>query len=94
LESLPGIRYHQERWDGWGYPIGLKGESFPLHVRLFAVADVFDALTGTRPYRQRVTIIEVVTHLRSRAGKDFDPKIVEALKALVKEGEISKYLAL
>ncbi len=61
---------------------------------MFAVTDVFDALTSTRPYRQRVTINEAINHLQSHAGKDFDPKIVEVLEELAKEGEITKYLAL
>lgn len=92
-DAIPIIRYHQERWDGSGYPIGLKGEEIPLQARVFAVADVFDALTSTRPYRQRVTINEAVEYLRNKAGKDFDPKVVEVLEELVKEGEITKYLA-
>ena len=92
-DAIPVIRYHQERWDGSGYPIGLKGEEIPLQARVFAVADVFDALTSTRPYRQRVTINEAIRHIRSNAGKDFDPRIVDVLEEMAKEAEINKYLA-
>jgi putative nucleotidyltransferase with HDIG domain len=91
-DAIPVIRYHQERWDGSGYPVGMKGEDIPLQARVFAVADVFDALTSTRPYRQRVTINEAVKHLRNHAGIEFDPKIVDILEELAIEGEINEYL--
>jgi putative two-component system response regulator len=70
----------------------LKREEIPLHARVFAVADVFDALTSTRPYRQRVTINEAVKHIRDQAGVEFDPRIVDALEKLATEGEINQYL--
>lgn len=92
-DAIPVIRYHQERWDGSGYPQGLKEEEIPLQARVFAVADVFDALTSTRPYRQPVTINEAVRHIRRQAGVEFDPKIVDALEKLAHEGEINQYLA-
>jgi putative nucleotidyltransferase with HDIG domain len=92
-DAIPVIRYHQERWDGSGYPLGLKGEEIPLQARVFAVADVFDALTSTRPYRQRVTINEAVRHIRGQAGVEFDSRIVDALEKLALEGEIEQYLA-
>jgi putative nucleotidyltransferase with HDIG domain len=91
-DAIPVIRYHQERWDGSGYPVGMKGEDIPLEARVFAVADVFDALTSTRPYRQRVTINEAVRHLRDHAGIEFDPQIVDILEELALEGEINEYL--
>ncbi len=92
-DAIPVIRYHQERWDGSGYPLGLKGDEIPLQARVFAVADVFDALTSTRPYRQRFTVNEAVNHIRTRAGVEFDPRIVDALENLASEGEIDQYLA-
>lgn len=92
-DAIPVIRYHQERWNGCGYPIGLKGEEIPLQARVFAVADVFDALTSTRPYRQRVTINEAVKHIRKTAGEDFDPKIVDALEELARSGDLNQYLS-
>jgi len=91
-DAIPVIRYHQERWDGSGYPIGMKGEEIPLQARVFAVADVFDALTSTRPYRQKVTINEAVKHIRNHAGIEFDPKIVDILEELAVEGENNVYL--
>ena len=92
-DTIPVIRYHQERWNGCGYPLGLKGEEIPLQARVFAVADVFDALTSTRPYRQRVTIKEAVKHIRQAAGEDFDPKIVDALEELARSGDLNQYLS-
>jgi HD-GYP domain-containing protein (c-di-GMP phosphodiesterase class II) len=91
-DAIPVIRYHQERWDGSGYPVGMKAEAIPLEARVFAVADVFDALTSTRPYRQRVTINEAIKHIRDQAGIEFDPTIVDALERLAANGEMDQYL--
>jgi putative two-component system response regulator len=68
---------HHERWDGTGYPRGLKGEEIPLAARLFAIVDVWDALTSDRPYRKAVKPAEVVTYIRSQSGEYFEPGIVE-----------------
>ena len=78
-ETLPVIRYHHERWDGSGYPLGLKGEDIPLHARIFAVADVFDALTSTRSYRKKSTPQEAIAYLSEQASILFDPAIVAAI---------------
>ena len=78
-ETLPVIRYHHERWDGSGYPIGLKGKDIPIQARIFAVADVFDALTSSRSYRKRSSPEDAVEYLREQAGILFDAEIVEAL---------------
>jgi PAS domain S-box-containing protein len=97
-EMLSPIRYlrpaldipycHHERWDGSGYPQGLKGEEIPLAARLFAVVDVFDALTSNRPYRPAWPRAEAIAYLRQQAGKLFDPQIVAAfLKIIQAEGE-------
>jgi len=68
---------HHERWDGGGYPRGLKGEEIPLAARIFAVVDVFDALTSDRPYRKAWTREEALRYIREQAGHQFDPKVVE-----------------
>ena len=81
-ETLPVIRYHHERWDGSGYPVGLKGADIPIQARIFAVADVFDALTSSRIYRKKSLPDEAVQYLRDQAGSLFDPAIVEALTNL------------
>ena len=70
---------HHEKYDGTGYPKGLKGEEIPLIARIVAVADVFDALTSQRPYKQAWEIDHAVEHLKRLAGKDFDPNCVDAL---------------
>jgi HD-GYP domain-containing protein (c-di-GMP phosphodiesterase class II) len=67
--------YHHEKWDGTGYPDGLKGDAIPLIARLFAVVDVFDALTSDRPYRPAWTRQAAVEYIRAQAGSHFDPDI-------------------
>lgn len=69
---------HHEKWDGTGYPRGLKGEQIPLAARIFAVVDVWDAMRSDRPYRKGIPAEEVRDHIRSLAGTHFDPKVVEA----------------
>jgi putative nucleotidyltransferase with HDIG domain len=74
---------HHEKWDGSGYPRGLRGEQIPLAARVFAVADVWDALRSNRPYRAAWPEAQVIAHIRSLSGVHFDPQIVEAfLKVL------------
>ncbi|WP_027892282.1 HD domain-containing phosphohydrolase [Calidithermus chliarophilus] len=72
-------RSHHERWDGTGYPDGLAGEAIPLEARIVSVVDVFDALTSKRPYKRAWTVEEALAELRAQAGRQFDPRIVEAL---------------
>jgi len=74
--------YHHERWDGTGYPYGLRGEQIPLQARLFTVVDVWDALRSDRPYRAGWPEDKVRAYLHSQAGTHFDPQIVEAFWAL------------
>jgi putative nucleotidyltransferase with HDIG domain len=69
---------HHEKWDGTGYPRGLKGTQIPLAARIFAVADVWDALRSDRPYRKSWSVNKVREHIRGLAGTHFDPKVVEA----------------
>ncbi|HUF88543.1 MAG TPA: HD domain-containing phosphohydrolase [Gemmatimonadota bacterium] len=73
---------HHERWDGSGYPLGLRGEEIPLAARVFAVVDVWDALTSARPYRGKVAEERVREIIREGAGTDFDPRVVEAFLRL------------
>lgn len=80
---------HHERWDGTGYPRGLKGEQIPLSARLFAVADVWDALQSDRPYRARWRREEALDYIRSQAGKQFDPDVVELFLTVI--GEVSNH---
>ena len=78
IPCLPAILHHQERWDGTGYPSGLKGEAIPLEARILAVADTFDAMTSPRPYRGPLPYKEVLEELKRCAGSQLDPKLVEA----------------
>jgi len=75
--------YHHEKWDGTGYPQGLQGHQIPLAARIFAVADVWDALTSDRPYRPAWTREKAIAHIREQAGKHFDPQVVSAFLRLV-----------
>ena len=78
LRSALDIPYcHHERWDGTGYPRGLKGEQIPLIARIFAVVDVWDALSSDRPYRKAWPYEKIVEHMRQQSGTHFDPKAVE-----------------
>jgi HD-GYP domain-containing protein (c-di-GMP phosphodiesterase class II) len=78
---LPGVRHHHECLDGSGYPCGLAGEEIPLEARILAVADSFDAMSSTRPYRRRLTPMQIDNIFRDGAGTQWDPKIVDALFA-------------
>jgi len=68
---------HHEKWDGTGYPRGLSGEQIPLEARIFAVVDVWDALTSDRPYRKAWAREKVLGHIRSLSGTHFDPKVID-----------------
>jgi putative nucleotidyltransferase with HDIG domain len=68
--------YHHEKWDGSGYPLGLAGEDIPLAARIFAVVDVWDALTNDRPYRTAWTPERALNHIQSLVGTHFDPQVV------------------
>jgi HD-GYP domain-containing protein (c-di-GMP phosphodiesterase class II) len=77
LEQLLMTYQHHERVDGTGYPVGIKRDEIHPWARLLAVVDVFDAMTGTRPYRRPATVHEAMTYIRQNAGSHFDPEIVE-----------------
>lgn len=79
--SLAGVLYHHERWDGAGYPAGLTGTAIPLIVRILTVADVFDALTSDRPYRQGLSFEAAAHTIQQDAGVRFDPDVVSAFLA-------------
>jgi len=74
---------HHEKWDGSGYPEGLKGENIPLEGRIVAVADVLDALTSIRPYKKAWPMEKALAQIEELSGKQFDPKVVEALKNII-----------
>ena len=78
---LAAVQYHHERYDGSGYPAGLKGNNIPLDARILAVADAFDAMTSERPYHQTMTFDEALRELQDCAGTHFDPQIVELFVA-------------
>ncbi|MFP7225837.1 HD-GYP domain-containing protein [Priestia filamentosa] len=75
-----GVLYHHERWDGTGYPSGLKGRDIPLDARVLAIADAFDAMTTTRSYRQGIKFEEAFYRLELAKGTQFDPWLIESLK--------------
>lgn len=77
-QESQAILHHHERYDGTGYPYGLKGLSIPLESRILAVADAFDAMTSERPYRSELNMREALEELYSNAGNQFDPRVVEA----------------
>jgi HD-GYP domain-containing protein (c-di-GMP phosphodiesterase class II) len=84
LRAALDIPYcHHEKWDGTGYPRGLKGEDIPLAARIFAVADVWDALSSNRPYRLGWPIEQVRDYIRLQAGAHFDPNVVDAFLRLM-----------
>ncbi len=95
LEMLQPIYYlrhsldipycHHERWDGTGYPRGLKGEQIPLSARIFAVVDVWDALTTSRPYRKAMSKKEVLAYIKKQRGTHFDPYVVDVFLKEIKK---------
>ncbi|MBL8102967.1 MAG: HD domain-containing protein [Anaerolineales bacterium] len=69
---------HHEKWDGTGYPRGLKGEEIPITARIFSIVDVWDAMTNDRPYRKALPLEEVISYLKSQSGQHFDPNVADA----------------
>ena len=85
-DLIPFIFYHHERWDGKGYPAGIKGEDIPLGARIIAIADVYQALTSDRPYHQAFSKKAAIDIIKRSSGTQFDPRIVSAfLKVVSKE---------
>ena len=85
---VEGALYHHERYDGKGYPKGLKGEEIPLYGRIIGVADAFDAMTANRVYRNQLDFDYVLNEMRKGRGTQFDPQFVDILLRLIEEGKI------
>jgi HD-GYP domain-containing protein (c-di-GMP phosphodiesterase class II) len=85
-DAVEIVRSHHERWDGAGYPRGLRGEAIPLAARIFAVADSFDAMTSDRPYRAALPLEHALDEIAAGAGTQFDPDVARAFLELVDEG--------
>jgi cyclic di-GMP phosphodiesterase len=83
--ALDVVRHHHERWDGAGYPAGLRGEEIPLWARIFAVVDTVDAITSDRPYRPASPLDVAILELRAGSGAQFDPACVDAFLRLDRE---------
>lgn len=79
--------FHHEKWDGTGYPLGLKGEQIPLEARIFALVDVWDALMSDRPYRKAWPREKTVEYIRSQSGTHFDPQVVECFLEWINKAE-------
>ena len=86
VPCVNSILYHHERWDGDGYPEGLKGEEIPIEARILAIADSFEAMTSARPYRPALPIEEIIKELRKGAGLQFDSKLVEVFVGIIEAG--------
>jgi ribonuclease P protein subunit RPR2 len=81
-KALDIVRHHHERWDGGGYPAGLRGDAIPLWARIFSVVDALDAMTAERPYRRARPYADALAEIRRHAGTQFDPAVVDALERL------------
>jgi HD-GYP domain-containing protein (c-di-GMP phosphodiesterase class II) len=86
---LPGVRSHHERVDGKGYPDGLCDEQIPLVAKIIAVADTFDAMTTSRPYRGSMPPEQAAAEIATMSGTQFCPAVVAAFRALFDRGELS-----
>ena len=82
-EALDIPYCHHEKWDGSGYPRGLKGDQIPLTARIFAVVDVWDAITSDRPYRAALTKPEALKYIQASSGTHFDPEVVNQFLAVI-----------
>jgi ribonuclease P protein subunit RPR2 len=85
-DAVDLIRHHHERFDGTGYPDGLRGEDIPVTARIFSVADSFDAMTSDRPYRGSIGIDRALAEIQGGAGSQFDPEVVRVFVQLIDEG--------
>jgi putative nucleotidyltransferase with HDIG domain len=84
--ARPYVLHHHERWDGRGYPHRLRGVAIPVEARLLAVADAYDAMTSTRPYRRALSETDALLELESCAGCQFDPELAHAFIAVWSDG--------
>jgi HD-GYP domain-containing protein (c-di-GMP phosphodiesterase class II) len=90
--ALPYVLFHHERWDGEGYPAGIRGRSIPLEARLLAVADAFDAMTSPRPYRQPLNVDLALIEIAACAASQFDPVVAEAFLEVWSERLLDRHL--
>lgn len=86
---IPAVVGHHERYDGSGYPRGLKGENIPLMARILTIADSFDAMTARRPYKQPLSVSYAITELENNSGTQFDPELVPRFVTLIHNGKIA-----
>jgi HD-GYP domain-containing protein (c-di-GMP phosphodiesterase class II) len=90
---LPIILYHREKYDGTGYPSGLKKEQIPVGARIMAVVDAFEAMTRGRPYKAKLTLAQALDELLHNSGTQFDPKVVKCFSELYKQKKFRKFLS-
>ena len=88
LDTVPIIISHHERYDGMGYPRGIKGENIPILGRVICIADSFDAMTTDRPYRRGLTLEQAIYELKKNASKQFDPVLVETFIKMIETGKL------
>ncbi len=89
---IPILLHHHERYDGTGYPSGLKGKQIPLGAKILAILDAFEAMVFGRPYRKRLTVREAIEELREKSGTQFDPEVVEAFTRAVAREDVKEKL--
>jgi len=89
-DLVSAIRHHHERWDGHGYPAGLRGTEIPLQARIISIVDVFEALTSDRAYRAALSSEQAVVYIRGVSGLHFDSNLVLAFEALYASGRIHR----
>ena len=89
---LPIILYHHEKYDGTGYPSGLKKEQIPLGARVMASVDAFEAMLRGRPYKNKLSVAEATLELKRNSGTQFDPMVVKAFTELSRQRKFSRYL--
>ena len=88
-DIMVGARWHHERYDGKGYPSGLKGTEIPLCARIICIADAFDAMSSERCYRPKLEMPVIIEELKNGSGTQFDPKIAALMLEMIEEGVVS-----
>ncbi len=87
-DILPAVRHHHERWDGCGYPDGLRGDEIHEDAAILAVADSFDAMTSSRTYRPALPVAEAIRRVREGSRTQFDPRVVCAFERAISDGTL------